>query len=414
MAGSPLSRFPGVRQHLGGRMASILGRQVFSVAVGWDIYERTRSPLALGLVGLVQVVPVVLLALPAGKLVDRLDARRVAFVSALAMSAVGLSFAALSRGAPPVALLYALLFAHACAIAFHSPSVSSILPRLVDGSARMEANAWSSTAFQLSSVAGPALCGLLLASGSATLAYSQHGLGSAVFAAVLLWLRRRGLARPPEGAPPAKVRGLDDLTVGLRFIFRSKLLLPALTLDLFAVLLGGVTALLPIFAREVLQAGPTGLGLLRAAPAAGALGMALVTTRLKPWRHPGTVLLLVVAVFGLATLAFGLSRSLPLSLAALALAGAADNVSVVIRITLEQTVVPDALRGRVSAVHYVFISLSNELGEFESGLTAALLGPVGSVLLGGFGTLAVVGLVSWAFPQLVHLKPLSQLGPEKA
>ncbi|MBS2021493.1 MAG: MFS transporter [Deltaproteobacteria bacterium] len=393
-----------------GRVAAVLGRQIFFVAVGFDIYERTHSTFALGLVGLVQVVPVVLLAIPAGNAVDRFDARRVALLSTLGMFVCALGFTLFGESAH-LGVFYALLFLHATAVAFHSPAVGTLLPRLIDPATRTAANAWSSTAFELASVVGPALSGLLLAAGSARHAYAVHTGGSLVLAGVLLWILRADLARP-VAAVAKRAQSLRDLTAGLRFIFKSKLLLPAITLDLFAVLLGGVTALLPVFALDVLHVGPQGLGFLRAAPAVGALVMALLTTRLPPWKRPGVVLLIVVAIFGVATLGFAVSKSLLLSLVLLAIAGAADNISVVIRITLEQSVVPDQLRGRVSAVHYVFIGLSNELGEFESGVTASLLGPVGSVVLGGFGTLAVVGLIAWRFPELVGLKPLAELEPE--
>jgi hypothetical protein len=201
----------------------------------------------------------------------------------------------------------------------------------------------------------------------------------------------------------------EELRAGLRFVFATDLLLSAITLDLFAVLLGGATALLPVFARDVLHVGARGLGWLRAAPSLGALSMAVVTTQLPPWRHAGRALLFAVAGFGVATLGFGLSRSFALSMIFLAATGLFDNVSVVIRLTLEQVVTPDRLRGRVSSVHYVFIGLSNEMGEFESGATAALLGPLGSVVLGGVGTLAVVALVAWRWPALRKLGALADL-----
>ena len=218
-----------------------------------------------------------------------------------------------------------------------------------------------------------------------------------------------------EGGPPSSSRrSASEVFAGFRFVRANPLFLSAITLDLFAVLFGGAVALLPIFAKDILQVGPAGLGYLRAAPGIGALSMALVTTRIKPWKRPGFVLLWVVAGFGLATIAFGLSRSFPLSLFCLFLTGVFDNISVVIRLTLEQTITPDHLRGRVSAINYVFIGFSNEFGAFESGATAALVGPTLSVVGGGFATLMVVVMVRAIWPQLVRIGPLHTLAPAES
>ncbi len=405
-------RAPHVLPFLSGRIASVFGRQVFAVAVGWDVYERTGSVFALGLVGLVQVLPVVVLAIFSGHVVDRLGGPRVAVASQLTMLAAASGLAVVATGAFSAPLVYGLLALHATAVSLNSPAVASMLPRLVPPEDRPKLNTYSSSGFEAASIAGPAMAGLLLATGTARFAYILHAVCAAAFAVVLVSLGRKGVGESPERA--AKVKSVSDLLVGVRFIFGSKLLLPALSLDLFAVLLGGVTALLPVFAKEILHVGPTGLGLLRAAPAAGALLMAMALTRLAPWRRPGVVLLVAVAVFGVVTLGFGLSTNPWLSGAFLAVAGAADMVSVVIRMTLEQQLVPDALRGRVSAIHYVFIGLSNELGEFESGMTAALLGPVGSVVLGGIGTLAVVAVIARFSPAMLRLGPLADIVPEDA
>ncbi|MCC6808975.1 MAG: MFS transporter [Deltaproteobacteria bacterium] len=397
--------------YLLGRMFAVLGRQIFSVAVGWDLYERTNSVIALGLVGLVQVVPVLLLSVLAGNVVDRLDARRVAFVSVLGAAVCAMCFAAASALLLPVWVAYVLLALHAVCIAFVSPSIATIVPRLVGPEHRARANTYSATTFEIASIVGPAAAGALIAlTRTATIAYATHAVGTVLFAGVLQWLILRGHAQK-EGAPQ-RARTFADMTVGFSYVFRSKLLLPAMTLDLFAMLLGGATALLPVFAKDVLRVGPEGLGLLRAAPSIGALLMAIISTRLRPWRRPGVALLYSVAGFGLATIGFALSPNMAAALVFLALSGACDNISVVIRLTLEQMLTPDALRGRVSAVHYVFIGMSNELGELESGLTAALLGPIGSVLFGGVGTLFIVAWIRTQWPELWRIKPLKELTPD--
>jgi MFS family permease len=302
----------------------------------------------------------------------------------------------------PVWTIYALVLTIGVVSAFNAPSVSSLLPLLVDKESFNEANAWASGGFQLASMAGPALAGWLIAqTGSPAYVYATTAGCSLLFSLTLMTLPK------PRHVPPAKVK--EPLWAGVRFVFSSQVLLAAITLDLFAVLLGGATALLPIFAKDILRVGPSGLGWMRAAPAIGALAVALVTTRSPPWRRPGRVLLVVVAGFGLATIGFALSRSYALSLIMLGLTGVFDNVSVIIRATLEQVVTPDRLRGRVSAIHYVFIGLSNELGSFESGTAAALFGTVPSVVLGGIGTLCTVGWVLWKWPQMARLGPLSEI-----
>jgi MFS family permease len=397
--------------YLLGRMLAVLGRNVFAVAVGWDLYERTNSVVALGLVGLVQVLPVILLSVPAGNVIDRRDAREVAFWSVLLMSACGAAFALWAYQAGPVWMAYVLLALHAVAIAFVSPAISTIVPRIVGPADRAKANAYNATTYEIASIAGPAAAGALIAlTHAATVAYAAHAIGSLSFCVVIRWLIAGGHAR--SEAANKVPRTFKDVTMGISYVFRSKLLLPAMTLDLFAMLLAGATALLPVFAKDILKVGPEGLGLLRAAPAVGALLMALISTRMRPWRRPGVALLVTVAAFGLATIGFALSPTLPLALFFLALTGVFDNISVVIRLTLEQSLTPDDLRGRVSAVHYVFIGMSNELGELESGLTAAVFGPVGSVLLGGVATLFIVAWVRLQWPELWRIKPLAQLTPE--
>lgn len=392
-----------------GRVASVLGRQMLAVAVGWDLYERTRSFVVLGLVGLAQITPVVLLAVPAGHAVDRFDARRTGALSGVAMSMCAAGFSVSAYLHAPLPVFFLLLVLHGAATAFYAPSSSALLPRLITTEQRPRANAIMSTGFEVASVGGPALAGLLLfATGLAWPVYAFHAVTALVFVAALVLLRSRGVGAAVSASP---ARSLGEMAAGVRFVFGTPLLLSVMTLDLFAVLFGGVTALLPAFARDILVVGPGGLGALRAAPALGAATMAMISTRMKPWKHPGRALILAVSAFGLCTAAFAVSRSFSLSLVLLALAGAADNVSVVIRMTLEQMLTPDEMRGRVSAVRYVFVGLSNELGELESGLAAAAFGAVPSVLLGSAVCLAVVGVVGLGAPALVKLPPLAELKP---
>ncbi len=407
-------RIPGVLPFVVGRLVSVLGRSMLSIALGWQLYERTGSAIALGLVGLVQVVPVVGLVLAAGDAADRYSRKKIGAITSLVHAAVAIGITVVSYTHAPVPIIYALLFVSGIATAYASPAVSALLPEIVPKDRLTEVNAWSSTAWQLSATVGPGVAGLLLAwLGDATWLYLAEAVAASVFA-IILW-RLPTSDKPP---PSVRPRSPQDLLAGLKFVFRCKELLGAITLDLFAVLLGGVSALMPIFAKDVLHVGPRGLGLLQASASVGALLTALVQTRLPPWKKSGRVLLVSVAGYGAATLGFAFSRSIELSLALLFLTGVFDSLSVVIRRTLEQVVTPDRLRGRVGAVHFVFLGLSNELGEFESGVSAALLGAIGSVLLGGIGTLAVVGIaaiawpVLWSMGQLDHMKPREDLAHE--
>jgi MFS family permease len=398
-------RIPVVRDFAIGRVAAVMGIQIMTTAVGWQLYERTGSAWSLGMVGIVELAPVLILMLPAGQAADRYPRRHVAmFAHALiAAAAVGLGVISFANG--PVWAIYALLTLFGVARAFASPSVGTLMPQLLEPAVFANANAWLSSSFHVASIAGPALGGGLIAlTGDATWAYVATAAGQLTF---ILMLRRLPL-RPPQRSEP---RGAEEIFAGFGFIRRHPVFLAAMTLDLFAVLLGGAVALLPIFAKDILAAGPSGLGWLRAAPSLGAFVMALAQTRLPAWRRPGAALLVTVAGFGLATIGFGLSRSFALSLVCLALTGAFDSVSVVIRMTLEQVLVPDRLRGRVSALHYVFIGFSNELGAFESGATAALFGPIGSVVGGGIGTLVVIAVTAFVWPELPRIGPLHTLVP---
>lgn len=383
------------RLFLVGNLLAILGMQMQSVAVGWEIYERTQSAMALGVVGLVQVLPVIVLAIPAGQVADRCDRKRVVMVAAASMALSSLALAWISACEGDIRWMYACLLASGVARAFQQPAKASLLPQIVPRERFSNAVTWNTGGFQLAAVAGPALGGgLIWVAESATIVYLVDAAAVLVFVALLGLIAARGPVRTTQ---PTTAR---SLVAGLSFVWRSKVIFAAITLDLFAVLLGGATTLLPIFAKDILEVGPSGLGALRAAPAFGALGILFVLAHRPPLRYAGRSLLWAVVGFGLATIVFGLSQSFWLSLGMLFLSGAFDSVSVVVRHTLVQVLTPDEMRGRVSAVNGMFISASNELGGFESGLVAALFTPVISVVSGGIGTLAVVAAVARAWPQL--------------
>ncbi len=399
-------RHPVVRPFAFGRFAAVAGWQIISVAVGWQLYERTGDPWALGLVGVAELTPVFLLMVVAGNAADRYPRRNVGIFahSVLTVAALGLALVSWLNGPTPV--IYLLLMLVGTARAFAAPSVNTILPQLLEPMVFANANAWLSSTFQLAAVSGPAVGGLVIAAtGSATVPFLMAAAGQLIFIAMLRQLPVRQPIRSDSRRTPS------EIFAGFTFVRRNPLFLAAITLDLFAVLFGGAIALLPIYAKDILQVGPAGLGWLRAAPGLGAMSMALVTTRLRPWHHPGRVLLFAVVGFGLATIGFGLSRLFVVSLACLYLTGVFDNLSVVIRLTLEQTITPDHLRGRVSAINYVFVGFSNEFGAFESGATAALFGPTLSVAGGGIATLLVVLIVHLTWPNLGRIGPLHTLRP---
>lgn len=386
------------------------------VALGWQMYDLTGSAWQLGLVGLAQFVPALLLTLPAGHLVDQHDRRRLLAASLLlqAFAAAGLAAASL-WGWVDAQLILGLSVLLGAARALQMPAQQALLPALVPPELLSRAVAAASSTMQAALLGGPALGGLLYALGTRLGPAATQTGAALVYASCLLLLALAILAvlaiRHRAAAHPRVAPDFAQLTAGLRFIWQRPVLLGAISLDLFAVLLGGATALLPIFAKDILQTGPEGLGLLRASPALGALLMGLFLARQPIVRGAGRRLLWAVAAFGLAMGVFALSRSFWLSFLALAVGGAADMVSVVIRQSLVQLETPDAMRGRVGAVNSVFIGASNQLGEFESGATAALLGPVGSVLLGSIGTLAVVALWWRLFPALVRRERLQPEGP---
>jgi len=397
-------REAGFRRYLVGNLIGTLGLQMQAVAVGWELYERTHSALALGFTGLAQFLPMVLFFLPVGHVVDRFDRRGVVLASLAAVSLAAIGLAALSALRGPVPLMYGLLFLSGTARAFLGPAKGALLPALVPAGAFESAVAWNSGAWQLAEVVGPAVGGALLAvSRRPALVYLAHAVLAASFLA-LLW----GV-EPRRRSTPAATRSLDSVLEGARYVWRTKILLAAITLDLFAVLFGGAAVLLPVYAKDILQVGPAGLGWLLAAQSIGAVAMTVLLAHRPPLRHAGPVLLRAVTLFGVATIVFGLSRSYLLSFVALAIAGGADSVSVVVRMTLSQLGTPDALRGRVSAVNSLFIGTSNELGNFESGALAALASPVVSVVAGGIGTIVTVIAVALKWPAVRRLGRLDAL-----
>ncbi len=385
---------------LGSVLASI-GGTMQTVVVGWEIYERTDSSLALGLTGLAQFLPVLFMSLPGGHTADRYS-RRGVLQAAHGLTAVASSaLAGLSLWHGPVGLVYVCLVLVGVSRAFSAPARVSLLPQVVPRELLANAVTWNSSGWQLANVSGPALGGLMIAAtGRAVEAYL---LAAACALTCVLLLAFIG---PGRQTVFREAPSLASLLAGVRFVWQTKLLLSAITLDLFAVLLGGATALMPMFAKDILGVGATGLGMLRAAPAVGAVLMALILAHRRPMHRAGRALILAVIGFGAATIVFGLSTSFILSLAMLMLCGALDNISVVVRHTLVQTLTPDDMRGRVAAVNIVFISSSNELGEFESGAVAELVGPVACVVAGGVGTILVVVAVMLIWPELLRLGPL--------
>jgi len=377
------------------RFISTCAMQIQSVAIGWQIYDMVRTPLALGLVGLCQFAPMFLLILPAGDISDRFNQRRVYGLAGAVQAFCSALFLLLTFLTPHQVLpFYLVLILFGAARGFAGPASQSLLPFLVEQERLPRAISIGSSFFTAAVIAGPALGGFLYALGPAAV-YGLCILGFAVSAVII---SRLGGRRFVADAPPAG--GVERAAEGVRFVRDRPVVLGAISLDLFAVLLGGATALLPVYARDILHVGPVGLGFLRSAPAAGAFSVAFFLTRHQIKGAVGAKMFASVAIFGLATIVFGLSTSFLLSLAALFVLGASDMVSVNIRSSLIQLATPDAMRGRVSAVNMMFVGASNELGEFESGMTAALFGTVPAVVLGGIGTLLVVAAWAKLFPPL--------------
>jgi MFS family permease len=382
--------------YLGARALSNVASLVQSVAIGWQVYDLTRTPLSLGLVGLAEFVPMFLLTLPAGEMADRLDPRGV-LVASLLLEALcsGLLLVLALLRTTQTWPLYIALMLFGCARGFAGPATRTVLAFLVPPVRLPAAIAWSSSVAQIATIAGPAIGGFIYALGAGA-AYTACALGFLASAVGTATLRGR---RAPIDATRLGGR-IERVREGVHFVRSRPVILGAISLDLFAVLLGGSIALLPIYARDILHVGPSGLGMLRSAPAIGAAAVALYLTRHPIERRIGVRMFAAVAVFGVGTIVFGLSRSFVLSLLSLVVLGVSDQISVFVRTALVQFATPDEMRGRVSAVSSLFIGASNELGEFESGITAALLGTVPAVVVGGVGTLIVVLVWMRLFPAL--------------
>jgi MFS family permease len=384
-----------------GSLIAMIGRQMLTVAIGWEIYEKTGSALALGYIGLVQLLPVIVLTLPAGHVVDTYDRRRVLMGAQVinSLATAGLVVLSITHGS--VSAMYLCLVLVGIGRAFHSPANAALLPQIVSADNFTNAVTWSSIIFQAASILGPALGGILLGVfRQAAPVYMTDFVCGVTFWLILAVVKSRKLDLPKRDVT------LRSLASGLEFVWNTKIILAAITLDMFAVLFGGAVALLPIFAKDILHVGPRGLGWLQTAPSIGAMIMGLVITRLPAFRKAGAWLLWTIIGFAVATIVFGLSRNFWLSFAMLVLTGVFDNVSVIIRQALVQLRTPDEMRGRVSAINYVFIGTSNELGGFESGLVANFFGPVFSVVFGGFATIATVVATAWFLPQLRRLDRL--------
>ena len=385
------------------RVSTALGYQMLTVAVGWKMYDLTGSTFYLGLVGLAQFLPMLVLSLAVGQIVDGYDRRKIIRICQICEAAGVLVLAAASYGNwLTKENLLLIVFVIGAARAFESPAMQALLPGLVPEKIFPQAIALSSSSMQTATILGPALGGLLYVFGSAEL----FVVIGALYLTGSWWISRLNASHLRVARMPVT---LKSVLAGIHFIRSKPLILGAISLDLFAVLLGGATALLPVYAREILLIGPLGLGILRSAPAVGALAMSLVLAHSPLQRAVGQKMFYAVILFGVATIVFAVSRSLLLSLLALMVLGASDTISVVVRSSLVQLNTPDAMRGRVSAVNFMFIGTSNQLGEFESGMLASLMGTVPSVVFGGLGTIAVALLWMKWFPGLRRLNSLQPL-----
>ena len=392
--------YPSFQRYWAARLCVTLAIQMQAVAIGWQVYDLTRRPLDLGLVGLAQFLPSLGLALVTGHVADRYDRRTVMALCIIVEALCAVLFLAFTlQDGTNTPFLFGVLVLFGTARAFEFPASVALMPNLVPPRLFTNAAAWSSSAWQAATIVGPAIGGLLYAIGPEAV----YGCCVLMF---LLSVFLVNTIRIEQREKEQMAATWESVVAGISFIRGQPVVLGAVSLDLFAVLLGGATALLPVYARDILHVGPWGLGLLRSAPAVGALVTALLVARRPIQRHAGAILLGAVGIFGLSIVVFGLSRNLWLSLLALIILGASDMVSVVIRRVLVLVKTPDEMRGRVSAVESVFIGASNELGEFESGVTAAWFGVVPAVVLGGLGTLAIVGLWARIFPQLRQVNSL--------
>jgi len=398
-------RNPNYRLYAGSWFLMTFGRMIETLTIRAHVYDLTHDPMSLGWIGLVQALPVLLLAIAGGQIADHFDRRRVLMLT-LALNTLvtgGLLVVTLHGGRVP--WIYALLTLGAIGQALGAPSRAALLPQIVGVEVFSNAVTWNSSVFHISSMTGPAIGGAILSAPAGVTAALAVVIACRLFSlAALSWVRIERVERSEAISPESLVRGI-------RFVWETKLILATISLDLFAVLLGGATYLLPVFAKDILHVGKLGLGLLQSAEAVGAVIMAVLLTHLPPMKRAGRTMLWAVAAFGAATIAFGLSRWFPLSLAMMFVVGAVDNVSVVVRHTLVQMLTPDAMRGRVSAVNNIFIVASNDLGGLESGLTAGLFGAVSSVVMGGIGAIGVVLGAAVLWPQILTIGSLKVVRP---
>lgn len=386
-----------------GWFVAVIGHAIQATAIGWEIFERTGSKLQLGYIAGIEAIPLLVLALPAGHLADTFDRRRIILIAQSVAAMCSFTLAMLSYREGSIPWMYAVIVLSATALVLGRPARGTLLPLVVPPAVFANAVTWNSSIFQIAGACGPALGGLAIALSlhwfdSLALSYTIAGMLIGSFGILALFIRTRPFERPATQD--------RSLLAGLRFVFKTRIVLATMSLDLFAVLLGGTTYLLPVFAIEILQISSVGFGWLKSAEAIGAFLMTITLAHLPPMKRAGWTILGSVAGFGIATIIFGLSRNFYLSFAMLFLIGAFDSISVVVRHTLVQILTPDHMRGRVAAVNNVFIGASNQLGGLESGVTAALLGAVGSVVMGGVGTLLIVAAIAICFPQVRRLKTL--------
>jgi MFS family permease len=401
-----LKHAPFVRYQVA-RFLVTIGVQMQSVAIAWQVYAITHRAIDLGYVGLAQFLPIFGLSLVAGAVADRFDRLRIMIVTTVGIGACAVALAVLTwSGRGGILPIYGILALFGVARAFGGPAGQALAPSLVPIEDFPNAVAWQSSFWQVATIVGPSLGGILYGVGGPTAVYATTAVLTVCAVAIMTFVYPQRLVTQKRAA------SWETLLAGIRYVSRNRILLGSISLDLFAVLLGGATALLPVYASDVLHVGPLGLGVLRSGPAVGAAIMAVVVAYRPLKRRAGATMFLCVGIFGLATLVFGVSHSFALSLAALVVTGASDMVSVVVRQTLVQLKTPHEMRGRVSAVNLMFIVASNELGEFESGITAGWFGAVPAVILGGAGTLAVVLIYSALFPELRNVDRLDEVSPE--
>lgn len=398
-------RFRDFRLLLASGLITATGGHMLSLAVGWELYNRTNEVMALGLVGLAQIIPMFLFSLPAGQVADRFDRRIICTIAQLVRTLSSLLLVYISYTQGSVEVVYGCLFINGTTRAFNAPARMALMPQILPSAAYANAVSWNTTCVQISSVSGPAFGGFVLGlTHFAWPVYLIDAVTSVINIVCVLNIRAMP-AEPKKGRPT-----LRDLLAGIRFVWNTRILLATISLDLFGVMFGGAAALLPVYAKDILHCGPEGLGWLRASESIGALLMAIFIAHRPPMRHAGPALLWSVAGFGIGIVIFGLSENFWISLAAMALCGACDNISVVIRHTLMQLRTPENIRGRVAAVNTVFIASSNELGQVESGIVAHYFGPVFAVVSGGVGTILVVLGAACLWPEI---RTLGQLHEEK-